>query len=174
MNPPVLTVMIGLVVVVSGFVGYNNIYKPHEAEVRQIQTKIAEETANQTMQADTAAVLKQVESYRKRLPPARDPAWLADQVLAIADRTGLQLSSIGRDAPAEVGGGLTRLSVSLSGFATYHEVGAFVDEVERSQSYLRIEKLTISPSGDATTGEKGSVQIQVSSVYVPPVVNQPK
>jgi Tfp pilus assembly protein PilO len=173
MKPPLLLVMVTLVVAVTGFLGYNNIHAPHQTQVRVIQNQIAEEQATQTMQADVAALLDQVERYRKRLPQERDPAWLVTQVLPIADRHGLQFTSISRETPLDVGG-ITRLTISLQGTGSYHQVGAFVDELERSEMYLRVERLQLSPPVGDAPAETGAVSLAINTLYMAPAVNQPR
>lgn len=173
MKPTLLLVIVGLVVALTGFGGYNAIYAPHQTQVRLIRSQIADEQANQAMQAEVAGLLEQVERFRKRLPPERDPAWLVEHVLPIADRAGLQFDSIGRDVPQDIGA-LTRLSITLQGTGSYHQVGAFVDELERSEPYFRVDRLVLGPPPAAAPPEKGMVQMVVSTVYVPPVVTQPR
>lgn len=165
-----LLVVIGVVVAATAFVGYNMVYAPQQSQVRLIQGKITQEQANQTMQAEVATLLRQVEEHRKRLPPERDASWLLDQVLPIAERNGLRLNTITRQPPSPVGD-LTRLSISLDGSASYHQLGAFVDELERAESYLHVERLQMSPP-DATG--KSAVQLLISTAFVPPIVNQPR
>ena len=144
-------------------IGYYVIHVPAQNEVRLIQSQIAEERANQTTKGDVSALLAQVQRYRARLPKDVDPSWLAQEVVELAQKSGVQLSSITQDTPQPLDQ-FTRLAVNLQLTATYHQLGAFLDEIERSPRYIRVERLTVDRSdGD----ERGLVQVTFSTVVLP-------
>src|SRR3989338_8735843 len=89
--------MIGVALIV--FFGYHTIHKWQEQQVHLIQQQIAQERDNQQVQADVAALLRQVERYRARLPHDADAAWLIQEVLAIGEKTGVQLTTVNEEAP---------------------------------------------------------------------------
>ena len=144
-------------------IGYYAIHVPAQNEVRLIQSQIAEERANQTGKSDVSALLAQMQRYRVRLPKDADPSWLAQEVVELAQKSGIQLSSITQDTPQALDK-FTRLAVNLQLTATYHQLGAFLDEIERSPRYIRVERLTVDRTGE---DERGLVQVTFSTVVLP-------
>ena len=164
--PKPFFLLAGIGVALSALLGYNAIYVPHEKQVRVSRAQLAEEQANQAMQAEVAALLAQVERYRARLPEEPDPAVLVRDVVELAQQSGVQLTTIARGAPeAAQGSGSTRLTVNLTGTASYHELGAFLDALERSERFLRVERFEISRAGNQ---DVSSVQVSVSTLFLPP------
>ena len=147
-------------------VGYNLIYAPQQVQMRLIQAQRAEEQATQQTQAEVAALLQQVEQYRKRLPQEPDPSLLVKDVVELAQRSGVQLKSIVRDAP-QVLPQFTRLLVHLDVSASYHQLGTFLDDLERSEHFMRVEHLTVTRQ--ANNGP-AAIQLTVIALYVPPVL----
>ncbi len=161
------TLLLGLIgVVLAGLFGYHGIYAPKQKQVRVIQTQITDEQTNQQAQANVAGLLKQVEQYRDRLAPEPDTSWLAREVVALSKGVGVQLSAINQDAPQAVKK-FTRLSISLQFSASYHQVGQFLDALERSDRFLHVDRLDMGrPAED---GKSAIVRLTVSTFYVPPV-----
>ncbi|MBI2104709.1 MAG: type 4a pilus biogenesis protein PilO [Candidatus Omnitrophica bacterium] len=134
--------------------------------MRLIQAQIADEQATQRLQADVAALLRQAEQSRKRLPEEPDPSLLVHDVVALAQQAGVQLTSISRETP-QTFRRFTRLAVILQGTASYHQLGAFLDALERSERFLRVERFEISRP---TELGPASVHLSISTLYVPPVL----
>ena len=165
MKPTLLLAIIG--VAIAGFFGYHGIYVRQQAQVRLIHTQIEQERANQQARADVAALLQELEQYRKRLPPEPDPSWLIREAVALGDHAGVQLTTLTQEAPQPLAQ-FTRLSVTLQLRASYHQLGSFLDQLEHSDHYVRIETLDISrPQQDE--GDQASVKLVLSTVYLPPV-----
>lgn len=147
-------------------IGYYGIHVPAQNEVRLIQTQIDEERAVQGTKGEAAALLTQIKRYHARLPDDVDPSWLAQEVVALAQQSGIQLASITQDAP-QVLDTFTRLAVNLQFTASYHQLGAFLDEVERSPSFIRVDRLSV----DRTDGdERGLIQVTFSTIVLPPLL----
>lgn len=161
-----LFLLAGLGVALSVLVGYNAFYVPQRKQAHLSRLQAAEEQATQAMQAEVAALLAQVERYRTRLPEEPDPSALARDVVALAEQAGVQLTNIARSAPEPLHGspGFTLLTVTLTGTASYHQLGGFLDALERSERFLRVERFEIS-----RTGDRGpvSLKMSVSTVSVP-------
>lgn len=164
MKPTLLFAIIG--VAITGLFGYHGIYVRQQAQGRLIQTQIAQERENQQALADAAVLLQQLQQYRKRLPPEPDPSWLVREAVALAEHAGVQLTTLTQDAPKPLSQ-FTRLAVSLQFRASYHQLGAFLDELEHAHNYLRVESLDISRPQDE--GGQATIKLVVSTVYLPPV-----
>ena len=161
-----LFLLAGIGVALATLVGYNAIYVPQREQTRLSRTQVAEEQSTQAMQAEVAALLARVERSRTRLQDEPDPSVLVRDVVELAEQTGVQLTSIARETP-ETFPQFTRLSVTVIGSASYHQLGAFLDALERSERFLRVDRFEISR---ATEHNPASVQVSVSTLYVPPLL----
>lgn len=160
------TLLLGLIgVALAGLFGYHGIYAPKQEQVRVIQAQIADEQTNQQAQVNVAGLLQQVEQYRKRLAPEPDTSWLVREVVALSKGVGVQLSAINQDAP-QVFQKFTSLSISLQFSASYHQVGQFLDALERSERFLHVDRLDMGNSME--DGKSVIVRLAVSTLYVPP------
>ena len=151
---------------VAGLLGYNVVYKGYQEKLHLVQTHIAQEQATQRLQKEVADLYRQIEQYRKRLAPQPDPSWLVNQVAAFGEQSGLKFSTIDREAPQELSQ-YTRLAVTLQFSATYHQLGLFLDQVERAQYFFRVERLDVAKPD--RTGDAASVLLVLSTVYLRPV-----
>jgi Tfp pilus assembly protein PilO len=147
-------------------IGYNFVYVPQQNQVKLIQAQVTQEQTNQATQAEVAALLLQVERYRKRLPEEPDPSWLTREVVALAQKSGVQLTFINQE-PSQSFEQFTRLAVNLQFHASYHRLGSFIDEIERSEHFIRVEQLIVSPSEKE---DSAAIQLILSTLFVPPVV----
>ena len=161
-----LLVVLAIVVATACGIGYYGIHVPAKNEVRLIQTQIVEERASQGTKGNVATLLSQIERYHARLPNGVDPSWLAQEVMTLAQQSGVQLTSIAQEAPQALDW-FTRLAVNLQFTASYHQLGAFLDDIERAPYFIRIDRLSV----DRTDGdERGLVQVTFSTVVLPPLV----
>ncbi|MBI2094225.1 MAG: type 4a pilus biogenesis protein PilO [Candidatus Omnitrophica bacterium] len=163
MKPQLLFASIGIVVGV--LIGYNFIYMPHQQQVQKIHRQIADEQKRQNASAQVASSLLRLESYRKRLPPEAASSWLIDQVLSASKVAGCSLSAIEPEAPQPYLQQLVRIGVRLQLKATYHQLGVFLDELERSGYWIRTEDLKISQAPQE--GGAAYVQMTLGSLYLP-------
>lgn len=166
MNPSVLLAGIG--VAITTLLGYNLVHKPQQRQLDSIHAAItAEQTRQQTASAIVDA-LQQLERYRGRLPEEPDPSWLVRQVVSVAEQTGVQLTSIGQEPPQRFEQ-FTRLAVKLKVAASYHRLGTFLDHLERSPVFLRVDSLEITePSDSQGPPQPEDVTLTLSTVYLPP------
>ena len=153
----------GIALAITGVVGYNFIYVPGQREVRVLRTEITQEEKKQETEQDIAVLLDRLEGYRKHLPQAPDPSWLSGQAVELADRSGIQLASILKSAPQTVGQ-FASLTVDLEFSASYHQLGEFLDQVERSDHFLRVERLTVNR---ASPDQPPAVQLTLGTLYLP-------
>ena len=172
MKASLLVAVIGLAL--GGFVGYHTIYAPKREQARLIVIQAAQRQADQQTQDETATLLRQVEQHRKRLPPEPEPSWLVQEVVALGRQLGLELTTITPDLPQETPQ-YTRLSVTLQFDATYHELGTFLDALERSEAFIRVEHIDLSNQRDALRNHddsKASVRLVLTTYSVPSVLEQ--
>lgn len=162
MKPTLLIGAIGLVL--TSFFGYHTLYAPQQGRVRVIQAQLAQHQADQQAREEAAALLEQYEKYRQHLPEGADPSWLATEVLAIGRKAGLEITSITQETPQPFQQ-FTRLAVTLRFDASYHQLGAFLDELERSDHFIQVEQLTLT--GPKEAGGEGAVHLLLSTFYVP-------
>lgn len=159
-----LIVVIGLAI--TGLFGYHMVYVPQQRKVALIQTQIAQSQSDQQSREEVAALFSAVEHYRKRLPESTDPSWLAREVVAIGKAAGVQFATINQQAP-EDRVQYTRLTVNLTFSASYHELGAFIDAIEGSEHFMRVDHLVVGPPTPGS--EKASIQLVLSTITVPKV-----
>ena len=159
--------LIGVVAVaLGGAFGYYNVHVPQQQQVQVIQRQIADEQSSQRTKADIAGLLDEIQQFQHRLPQEPDPSWLVREAVALAEKSGLQLSLITREIP-QPNKQLIRLSVALQFTASYHKLGTFLDALERSDAFIRVDRISVSPSPEKSDA---MVQLVLSTVYVPPVV----
>lgn len=164
MKPSVLLGAIG--VVISSFIGYNFIYLPAQKEVKTIQTKISGEETSQRTQKDVVNLLDQIEQYRTHLPKEPEASLLAHEVVALAQKSGVQLSTISQE-PTQHFQQYTRVAVTLQLSTSYHQLGNFLDTLEHADHFMRVEQLSVGHTGD---DGKSSVRVTVSTFFLPPML----
>lgn len=158
------------IVAITGLIGYHRVYAPRRNEVLSIQQQIREEQASQAALQGIVVVLKRLEQYRKRLPTEPDPSWLVREVVQLAQDTGVQFTTIAQEPTRSIDQ-FTRLAVGLHFTATYHQLGAFLDRVERAEPFILIERVEVS--GQRDTNGAGGVRIVLSTLYAPFPVSKP-
>ena len=157
----------GIGVALTALLGYNAVYGPYQRQVGVIRSQLADEQLTQRTQADVAALLQQVEQYRTQLPTEPDPSWLIREVVALSQKAGVQLTTINQEQPS-VTEQSTRLAVTLQLSSSYHQFGAFLDEIEHADRFLQVDSVRMNRF--QSTGPI-SVEVTVSTLYLPPVVN---
>ena len=165
MNTTLIAGVIAVAVVLPA--GYT-IHKGYQEKLRLVDAQIANEHSTQASQAQTADTLQQIEQYRKRLPNEASPSWLVNEAMSLGERVGLQLSAIAQESPQEIQQ-FTRLAVTLELGASYHALGMFLDQLEHSGSFIRVERLEVSPPKESRG--KASVQLTLSTIYLPSLLN---
>ena len=166
-KPTFLLGIIAVAIVCS--IAYTSIYVPAQKQVQVIQTQKSKERASQRTQADVAALLKTIEAYRKRLPSERDPSWLVRETVSDARKAGIEVSSINQEDPQDFSG-FTRLTVNLQLTASYHQLGAFLDEIEHGEPFIRVDRINLSRALSSRGEEMASIKLAFSTIYLPPVL----
>ena len=156
----------GIGVVVTALLGYNIVYIPQERQLNEIRGQVREERIRQETAAGVAASLNQLEQYRTRLPNEPDPSWLVGEVAALAEASGVQLTTISQEPPQQFES-FTRLAVKLQVTASFHQVGTFLDHLERSNRFIRVERVDIGQA-QGLDAQAAAVEMVVSTLYVPP------
>jgi Tfp pilus assembly protein PilO len=144
-------------------------YVPRLHEMRMIQTQRAQQQATRETEMEVASILQQIERHRKHLPQEPDPSWLVREVVAHAQQSGVQFTSITPETPQQFEE-FTRLAVSVQFNASYHQLGNFLDDVERSERFIRVERVEVNRSGNE---DLASIQVTFSTLFLPPVLPAP-
>lgn len=165
MKPPFLLAAAGVAIVT--LIGYHRIHGGQQAQVRLIQTQLAKEQADQEAQREAAMLLRQLETYRQRLPQALDESWLVRHVTAAAQAQGIELSTISQQQPQSLKA-FTRLSAKFQFSATYHQVGQLVAQLEGGDTFLRVESLKITSPAEEENG-RAAIEMTMGTLYMPPV-----
>jgi Tfp pilus assembly protein PilO len=146
--------------------GYNMIYLPQQVQVLSLRQQIAAEQAKQRTDGEVALLLQQLQQYRDRLPKEPDPSWLVREIVPLAEKAGVQLTTIRQEVPQEAEE-YTRLTVTLQFTAPYHRLGVFLDDVERSERFIRVERVRVSKGKE---GEPPKVDVTLETFYLAPLV----
>jgi Tfp pilus assembly protein PilO len=158
--------LIGVIgVAISLPLGYNMIYVPQQVKVVSIKRQIAEEQKKQQTESEVALLLQQLQQYRDRLPQEPDPSWLVREVVPLAEKAGVQLATIRQEVPQE-SDQYTRLSIILQFAAPYHRLGAFLDDIERSERFIRVERVRVSQGRD---DDPPKIEVTLESFYLAPL-----
>ncbi len=165
MKPIVIGMVAGLAL--GSLVGYNKFYASQQNRVRLIRQQLAQEKTDQQARKDTADLINQVEQYQAQLPSEPDPSWLVREAMAAGQKAGIDITSISQQNP-ETGKQATALSVVLQINGTYHQLGRFLDELEHAKHFIRVDQVSVSSlHGD---GDKPSIQVTLSTLYLPPLL----
>lgn len=169
MPPKPFVCLVAIEVALTGYIGYNFIHVPQQRQVRLIREQIAHEHTKRQAAIEVAALLDQRTQYQTRLPSEPDTSWLARDIVALAENAGVQLTTITQETPQSFEQ-FTRLGVSLKFNASYHQLGAFIDDLERSAHFIHVEQMSVGRSG---RDEAASVQVTCSTLYLPPPLPVP-
>ena len=158
-----------IIVAFAGFFGYHFVYRPQQAKLAEYPRVLEHQQADYQAQADVAALVERVESYRRRLPAQADTSWLVNEVVSVANDVGVQVTRIVPE-PSRDFQGMTRLGVSLQASASYHQLGAFLDRIERAPVLIRVDRADLSGASDANPSSERAIQLVLSTLYLPPFV----
>lgn len=163
------TLLLGAIIVAfAGFFGYHTVYRPQQAKLAEYPRVLEREQADYQTQADVAALVERIESYRRRLPPEANTTWLVNEVVSVANDAGVQVTRIVPEPPRDLQG-VTRLGVSLQASASYHQLGAFLDRIERAPVFIRVDRVDLSGASETASSPERTVQIVLSTLYLPPL-----
>lgn len=162
------TLLLGTIIVAfAGFFGYHMVYRPQQAKLAEYPRVLEREQADYQAQADVAALVERIESYRRRLPPGADTSWLVNEVVSVANDVGVQVTRIVPEPPRDLQG-VTRLGVSLQVSASYHQLGVFLDRIERAALFIRVDRADLAGASDANPSSERTIQVVLSTLYIPP------
>ena len=161
-NQALLAGVLGVALI--GLVGYNLVHVPQRRAADLTQQQIVEEQKHQQAQKDVAALLAEIGEYRTQLSPEADPAWLVQHVVDQARESEVEFTMISQHAP-EGFGEFTRLSATFEISATYHQLGALLDQLEQSGRFIHVDHLEIRTS--QYEDEPASVDMEVSTLHLP-------
>ncbi|MBI3319085.1 MAG: type 4a pilus biogenesis protein PilO, partial [Candidatus Omnitrophica bacterium] len=128
------------------FIG-QGVYLQQHQEVATIHRQLEEQRRMQAMREQVARSLQQAEQFHARLAPSPDTEWLVRQVTALAQTTGVELSSIAPQASKPVQE-FTQLAVTLQLTTSYHRLGQFLSAVESLPVMIRVEQLEVRSAQD--------------------------
>lgn len=165
MKAPLLTGVVAIAVAVP--LGYN-IHRHAQAQLRAIRQRIAQEQMLQRTQTEIGATLEQVERYRKRLPSEPNTSWLVNEIVTLTEQANLQLSTI-TQTPPQVFPQFTRLAIEIELSASYHQLGTFLDRLERAEQFIQVEHLEML-SGNEKDGNV-RIRLMLSTIYLPPAAD---
>ena len=166
MKPAMLgSVAIGLAL--TYVIGYHGMYTHHNKRAQQIEAQIVQEQTQRKAKEEVAALLKQMEQSREQFSPSPDAAWLVREAVSLGRKAGLELKTISQEDPKKVQQ-FTYLSANLRFTATYHQLGTFLDYLERSGRFIRIDRLEINEP--QKEGGSAPVEVVLSTLYLPPEV----
>ena len=63
---------------------------------------------------------------------------------------------------------MTRLGVSLQVSASYHQLGAFLDRIERAPVFIRVDRADLSGASDTHPSSERTIHVVLSTLYIPP------
>lgn len=168
MKPGMVIGLIGIALI--SLVGYHRIRGSQQIATRALQEQLRKEQADQGAQQDTAALLRQVDAYQRRLPTPTDESWLINRVTTAAQTSGLPLLSISQDPPQNFKT-FIRLGAKLQFHATYHELGAFLAKLESGEPFIRVDRVDVAPVTQilGQAPKAPLVRLSVSTIGLPPV-----
>ena len=155
----------GIGLVVTGLIGYNLIHKPQQHQLGLVRDQVAAEHTRQETAATVAATLHEIERYRKQLPEEPDPSWVVQEAGRLAEQSGVQLTTISKEPPQRLDT-FTRLAVRIQVTASYHQLGTFLDHLERSDRFIRVDAVDIPKIRNAADQVEG-ISLTLSTLYLP-------
>ena len=141
------------------------VYLQQHQEVAAIQGQLEEQRRLQRLREQVAQSLRQVEGLCTHLAPSPDTEWLIRQVTTLAQKTGVEVSSIVPQAPNPIQD-FTQLAVTLQLVTSYHELGKLLSEVESLPVLVRVEQLEVR----SEQGSMAQVRLILGALYAPPLV----
>lgn len=151
-----------------GVFGYN-MFSKDRVQATEIRKQVKEQYAVGKQRIRLEESLSLIESYRRRLSPEPQTAWLLRTVGKLAEEARINLSGINPQTPRALGD-LSEFSVALRFSSSYHELGEFLSLIESNPKLLRIERLEFKPLiSEANDLFEANVTLVVSTLFLPPV-----
>ena len=147
------------------FIGYHGLYARQRERVQKIQAQVTQEQADRKAKEEVAALLRQIDLYREQLSPTADTSWLVREAVELGHKAGVELKNLSQDSPEKFDQ-FTRLSVHLRFTATYHQLGTFLDYLERAGHFLRVDHLDLTVPEEERS--PASIELVLSTLYLEP------
>ena len=144
--------------------GYHRIQGWHQQQGRAIEAQISQEQAAQRILTELSSLQQRVARYRQRLPEEAEASWLVKAIVALAQEAGVQLTKIAPETP-HANRQFTRLAVNVEFTASFHQLGTFLDRLERAEPFIRIERLQVAPP--QSSKEAATIRAVFSTLYIP-------
>ena len=115
------------------------VYNPQVEKIKTIEKQIAEEK-------EKTYILKEIGKIERALNFYRSPAsseeatWILDEITRIAKDTGVRIIALEPRASEEQKVYI-KLPIKLMVECSYHELGYFLSQIERSKRFLKIDEL---------------------------------
>ncbi len=161
MKPSMVSGIMALLL--AGYVGYRGIQVPVQQQVRRLQDQLAKERATQDMRVKLARSYDEFERLRKNLSPESSTEWLLREITKRAEEQGIQVDSIAPQDRRQAHD-TAQLAVNLRIRASYHQLGRFLDSLERTTPYIWVEDVQVDR--DENNGLP-KIRLIVTSMYVP-------
>ncbi len=112
------------------------------AEVKELNRQIEYEKQRNALLDKLNHFQGQLDQYKKQLPPSADAKWLMNQITELAKSSGLELLSI-QPEKLTPSPHFHESAVRVGIECSYHELGVFLQRIESSPIFLRIQKLVL-------------------------------
>lgn len=140
--------LIGLAMgLISIWYGYNKIYSPVTASIKQINADISRENVNIDISRRLSVLQGRLASYKGYFAKETDILWLIDKVSKAAKDAGLEIISL-KSQPLVPLRSFLYGTVNLTVRGTFHQLGDFVAKIESSKEFLRVERLSFKKDKD--------------------------
>jgi len=181
-----LTILIcGVILIIAVFFGYNNIYILQIQRIEERKRQFLLELDKNKVAYKISAVQKKIDRHIKHFPESADTSWLVPKVSAKVRKSKAEFVAI---EPKEIKhyDKFDVISVRLTLKGSYHSLGKFINEIENSDKYMRInsvkilksyktskpskveeKQVTTSESRDKYGDVLGEIDIEICTFYVP-------
>jgi len=164
-----------------GYVGYNNVYKPQQEEIAQLEERLGRlEAQNRTARRLTAEegrseVERRLGFYREQLvqvegliPSSEELPDLLDAISTEAQRSGVELALI-QPVGASAEQYYTRRTYELAVNGSYHEIASFLTEIASLRRIITPINLRVATRGNEQGVADGELQAKFAiETYVLP------
>jgi len=132
--------------------GYNKIYVPAKNAAKQMKMDISQEGINTNISRRLAALEEQLNGYQHVFARGADVPWLVDKISNAAVASGLNVVSLD-SKPLARKKQFVYSKADLTATGTFHQLGDFISQLERSKDFVRVEKLLFKKNKDLIKAE---------------------
>ena len=133
-------------------------------QLRDVEQAIVQEPQLRQQHRQLAG---EVEKLRTALPSEEELPAVIERLSGLASQTGVKLQLITPSPPASGPALYKEIPIDIEALAGFHQLGTFLDILERSDRFMRVERLRVARQD---RGRPAAVQLVISTIYVPPVV----